>query len=83
MCNCKNKRNPPIRIDDLAAMMLIKKYVIDNEVLPSSDRNILYLYYDQIMGTKTSSSCVMCWDDFVKDKLKELWIKESSENPQS
>lgn len=80
-CNCKNKA--PVKIDDLAAMMLIKKYVIDNEVLPSADRNTLYLYYDQIMGTKTSSSCVMCWDEFVKDKLKELWIRESSENPQS
>lgn len=81
MCQCKKKA--PVKIDDLAAMMLIKKYVIDNEVLPSADRNTLYLYYDQIMGTKTSSSCVMCWDEFVKDKLKELWIRESSENPQS
>ena len=81
MCNCKNKQKPII--DDLVGLELIKKYVIDNEPLSSSNRQTLYFYYDQKYGTNTPSTCVMCWEQFVKEKLREIWTKRNFASLQS
>ena len=81
MCNCKKKQKPII--DELVGLSLIKKYVIDNEPLPSADRHTLYFYYDQNFGTDTPTTCVMCWEQIVKEKLRELWTRRSLGNQPS
>jgi hypothetical protein len=69
-CNCKKKP----QIEEALAHRLIKKYAIDNEVLPISDRSVLYRYYDQLFGTNTPDRCTMCWDEYVKQKLIDSYI---------
>ena len=81
MCNCKKKQKPII--DELVGLSLVKKYVIDNEPLPSADRHTLYFYHDQNFGTDTPVTCVMCWEEMVKEKLRELWTRRTTESQPS
>lgn len=78
MCNCKKK---PV-VNEGIVMTLIKKYAIDGEKISSIDRTTLYQYYDQINNTTTSPSCTMCWDEYVKQKLADIWIERVTEEQQ-
>lgn len=77
-CNCKKKPT----IEEHVGMELIKKYGIDGEIINGDDRNKLYIFYNQIYNESVPRSCVMCWDDYVKQKLVDLWIKRTTEEQQ-
>lgn len=80
-CPCKNKITT---ISEQVGMDLILKYAINNEVLPTGDRNILYQYYDQTHNTKTPTRCISCWDEYIKQNLVTLWMTRnvSTNEPQ-
>lgn len=74
-CNCKKG---PAPIDEQVGMDLIKKYGVDNEVLPTNDRYILYQFYDQKFNTTTSNRCIECWENYIKQKLVTLWMEKQT-----
>ena len=81
-CNCKGNKTNPV-VDELAYLELIKHGVIDNKQLSYNQRNMLYDYYNRQLNEKVLYTCGNCWEAFIKDKLKEIWIKRSLENLQS
>lgn len=76
MCNCKKKINT---VNEGEALQLIKQYAIDGEVISSGVRQTLYKYYDQIHNTVTPKTCIVCWDDYVKQKLIDIWIEKETD----
>lgn len=83
-CNCKKKPKPVV--DHLVGLELIRKGIIEEEVLSKSELRTLYDYYNMVYDGTTPYTCNLCWDDYIKDKLKELWknkIEESLESPQN
>lgn len=81
-CNCKGNKPNPV-VDELAYLELIKLAVVDNKQISTNQKNMLYDYYNQKNNEKVLYTCGNCWDAFIKDKLKELWIRKSLENLQS
>lgn len=84
-CNCKNKKeqDAPQPVDKLVGLELINKSVIRQEQLSSYERDILYRFYNEQYNENVMTTCRNCWEGFVKEKLRELWIKESLERAQS
>lgn len=79
-CPCKNKPQP---IEEHVGMDLIRRYGVGNEILPTSDRNILYKFYDEQFNQTTPTRCITCWEDYIKQKLVTLWMeKQTTEEPQ-
>lgn len=70
MCNCKKKPT----INEEEAIKLIKEYAIDGATINSVVRDKLYTFYDQLNNTITPKSCTMCWDDYVKQNLIDVYI---------
>ena len=83
-CNCKNKKQEEIPpVDDLVGYELINKAVIKNEQINSYERDTLYRFYNEQFNENVMVTCRNCWEGFVKEKLRTLWIKESLERAQS
>jgi hypothetical protein len=83
-CNCKgNRRQAPAPIDKLVGFELINKGVIREEELSKNERDILYKFYNEQYNENVMMTCLNCWDDYIKEKLRELWIRESLERAQS
>lgn len=83
-CNCKNKKQEEIPpVDKLIAYQLINKAVINNEQINSYERDTLYRFYNEQFNENVMVTCRNCWEGFVKEKLRTLWIKESLERAQS
>jgi len=80
-CNCKNKKPAPV--DDLVGFELINKGIIRNEPISVGEKEMLYTYYNQRFEESIAYTCRNCWEGFVKEKLRELWIRESLERAQS
>ena len=84
-CNCKKKKqiDAPQPIDKLVAFELINKGVIKEEQLSPNERQTLYTFYNEQFNENVFVTCRNCWEGFVKEKLRELWISASLENQQS
>jgi hypothetical protein len=84
-CNCKKKKevDEPQPVDKLVGFQLINKAVINNEHINSYERDTLYRFYNEQFDERVMVTCVYCWEGFVKEKLRELWIRESLERAQS
>jgi len=85
-CNCKGNRRQapaPQLIDKLVGFELINKGVINEQQLSNNERDILYRFYNEQFNENVKVTCLNCWDDYVKEKLRELWIRESLESQQS
>ena len=80
-CNCKKKKQPePEPIDKLVGFELINKSVIREQQINSNEREILYRFYNEQFNENVMVTCRTCCDGFVKEKLRELWTRESIEN---
>ena len=77
-CPCKGNKKP--HVDELEAFQLIKKGIIDEIKLSDGEKNTLFHYYNEIYNETLKLTCGNCWEDKIRDKLKELWIRKSSEN---
>jgi len=84
-CNCKKKKqvDAPTPIDKLVGFELINKGIIREEKLNPNERQILYTFYNEQFNENVFVTCRNCWEGFVKEKLRELWIRESLERAQS
>lgn len=82
-CNCKKKQEDIPPVDKLIAYQLINKAVINNEQINSYERDTLYRFYNEQFNENVMVTCRNCWEGFVKEKLRELWIRESLERAQS
>jgi hypothetical protein len=82
-CNCKKKQEDIPPVDKLIAYQLINKAVINNEQINSYERDTLYRFYNEQFNERVMVTCRNCWEGFVKEKLRELWIRESLEKAQS
>ncbi len=83
-CNCKKKgQEAPAPVDELVGYELINKAVIREEQINSYERDILYRFYNEQFNENVMVTCRNCWEGFVKEKLRELWIKESLRRAQS
>jgi hypothetical protein len=84
-CNCKGRKKveAPQLIDKLVGFELINKGVINEQQLSNNERDILYRFYNEQFNENVKVTCLNCWDDYVKEKLRELWIRESLESQQS
>ena len=83
-CNCKKKGQqevPPV--DELVGYELINKAVIREEQINAYERDLLYRFYNEKFNENVMVTCRNCWEVFVKEKLRELWIKESLRRAQS
>lgn len=80
-CNCKG--NKPQPLDELVGYELINKGIINEEVLSTNEKELLYRFYNEKFNEQVLVTCGNCWEVFIKDKLKELWIKESIRRAQS
>ena len=88
-CNCKGKNKSqqkyytPEPIDKLVGLELINKSVIKEQQLSNNERQTLYTFYNEQFNERVMVTCKNCWDGFIKEKLRELWIRESLERAQS
>ena len=83
-CNCKKKKQPePEPIDKLVGFELINKSVIREQQLSNNERQTLYTFYNEQFNERVMVTCKNCWEGFVKEKLRELGIRESLENQPS
>lgn len=75
-CNCKNKggNNLPAESE---LWEKVRIYAVENGVLSTADRIILYLFHDQLYNQKTPQRCTTCWDEFVKQRLVDKYIERS------
>jgi hypothetical protein len=81
-CNCKGN-NSPKPLDELVGYELINKGIINEEILSNNEKELLYRFYNEKFNEQVRFTCGNCWEVFIKDKLKELWIKESLRRAQS
>ena len=83
-CGCKGKKKQLVvtyqPIDKLVGFELINKSVIREQQINSNEREILYRFYNEQFNENVMVTCRTCWDGFVKEKLRELWTRESIEN---
>jgi hypothetical protein len=84
-CNCKKKKqvDAPTPIDKLVGFELINKSVIKEQQLTNNERDTLYRFYNETFNESVMTTCRHCWNGFIKEKLRELWIRESLENQPS
>ena len=81
-CNCKGNKQPQ-PLDELVGFELINKGIINGEILSTNEKETLYRFYNEKFNEQVLFTCGNCWEVFIKDKLKELWIKESLKRAQS
>ena len=88
-CKSKNKNNTQLKyhtpepIDMLVGLELINKSVIKEQQLSNNERQTLYTFYNEQFNERVMVTCKNCWEGFVKEKLREIWIRESLERAQS
>jgi hypothetical protein len=88
-CNCKGRNKAqekyytPEPIDKLVGLELINKSVIKEQQLSNNERQTLYTFYNEQFNERVMVTCKNCWDGFIKEKLRELWKRESLERAQS
>lgn len=88
-CNCKGRNKAqekyytPEPIDKLVGLELINKSVIKEQQLSNNERQTLYTFYNEQFNERVMVTCKNCWEGFIKEKLRELWIRESLERAQS
>ena len=82
-CNCKKKKEDIPPVDDLTGYELINKAVIREEQINIYEKDTLYRFYNEKFNENVMVGCRNCWQVFVKEKLRELWIKESLRRAQS
>ena len=84
-CNCKKKKqvDAPTPIDKLVGFELINKSVIKEQQLTNNERDTLYRFYNETFNERVMVTCKNCWNGFIKEKLRELWISASLENQPS